>query len=85
LAGTITLVYDHHSRGLSEALLELQHRYHQLVLSTMHLHLDHHNCLETLIVKCRSTEAKELANCLLGLKGVKHGKLTIASTGRRLS
>ena len=85
VAGTITLVYDHHSRGLSEALLELQHRYHQLVLSTMHLHLDHHNCLEALIVKGRSTETKELANRLLGLKGVKHGKLTIASTGRRLS
>ncbi len=85
VAGTITLVYDHHVKGLSHLLLETQHDYHDLILTSTHVHLDHNNCLEVLIVKGRASEAKKTAEKLISIKGVKHGKLTITSTGRNLS
>lgn len=85
VAGTVTLIYNHHVRGLSDLLLELQHDYYQLILSTMHLHLDHHNCLEVLAVKGTTREIRQLAERLISVKGVKHGKLTITSTGKNLS
>ncbi len=84
VAGTITLVYNHHTRGLSDLLTELQHAYNQLILSTMHVHLDRHNCLEILVVKGKVREAKEIADSLLSVKGVLHGKLTVTSTGKNL-
>ncbi len=85
VAGTLTLVYNHHTRGLSDLLTELQHSYHQLILSTMHVHLDHHNCLEILVIKGKAKEAKDVAHRLLSVKGVLHGKLTVTSTGKKLS
>ncbi len=85
VAGTITLIYDHHVRGLSKLLLEVQHNYHRLILSTMHLHLDHHNCLEVLAVKGMVREIRQAAQQLIGVRGVKHGRLTITSTGRNLT
>lgn len=84
VAGTITLIYDHHVRGLSNLLLEVQHDYHDLILSTMHLHLDHHNCLEVLAVQGATKEIREIAERLISIKGVKHGQLTITSTGKNL-
>lgn len=85
VAGTITLVYDHHVRGLSDVLTEVQHKYYDLILSTMHLHLDHHNCLEVLAVQGKASAARKVAESLLSVKGVKHGRLTITSTGKDLS
>lgn len=84
VAGTITLIYDHHVRGLSNLLLEVQHDYHNLILSTMHLHLDHHNCLEVLAVKGVTKKVREIAERLISVKGVKHGQLSITSTGKNL-
>lgn len=84
VAGTITLVYDHHVRGLSNLLTELQHNWHDMILSTIHVHLDHHNCLEVLVIKGPAGQAREVADKLVGVKGVKHGQLTITSTGREL-
>jgi CopG family nickel-responsive transcriptional regulator len=84
VAGTITLVYDHHVRGLSSLLTELQHNWHDMILSTMHVHLDHHNCLEVLVLKGPAGRAREVADKLVGVKGVKHGKLAITSTGKQL-
>jgi len=85
VAGTITLVYDHHVRGLSEVLTELQHDYHHLILSTMHLHLDHDHCLEVLAVKGKAEDARRVAEALISVKGVKHGQLAITSTGKNLA
>ncbi len=85
VAGTITLVYDHHVKGLSDLLLDVQHRFHNLILSVMHVHLTHYNCLEVMVIKGRAREAREVAGRLLGVKGVKHGKLTITSTGETLN
>jgi CopG family nickel-responsive transcriptional regulator len=84
VAGTITLVYDHHVRGLSNLLVELQHNWHDMILVTTHVHLDHHNCLEVLVIKGPAGQVREVADRLVGVKGVKHGQLTITSTGTEL-
>jgi len=84
VAGTITLIYDHHVRGLGSLLTEMQHNWHELILSATHVHLDHHNCLEVLIIKGPAGKVRQVADRLLGVKGVKHGKLTITSTGEML-
>ena len=83
--GTITLVYSHDTHELTEVLTTLQHRYHKQIISTMHIHLDRHNCLEVLVVKGRGKEIKKIADRLLSTKGVKHGKLTTTTTGRRIT
>lgn len=85
VAGTITIIYNHHIRGLSDLLLELQHDHHDMIISVMHVHLEHDHCLEVMVIKGPAAEAKELAGRLIGVKGVKHGKLTITSTGKRLN
>jgi CopG family transcriptional regulator, nickel-responsive regulator len=85
VAGTITIIYNHHVKGLSDLLLELQHDHHDLIISVMHVHLEHDHCLEVMVIKGPAVEAKELAGRLIGVKGVKHGKLTITSTGKGLN
>jgi len=85
VAGTVTIIYNHHVRGLSDMLLELQHEHHEMIISVMHVHLEHDNCLEVMVIKGKAAEARELAGRLIGVKGVKHGKLTITSTGKRLN
>ncbi len=82
--GTITLVYSHDTRELNDILNDIQHHYHQLVISTTHIHLDGHNCLEVIIVKGKSEDIKVVADRLIGTKGVKHGKLTATTTGKLL-
>ncbi|MDO9573650.1 MAG: nickel-responsive transcriptional regulator NikR [Candidatus Contubernalis sp.] len=84
VAGTVTLVYDHHVRGLTNVLMEIQHDFHNLVMSTMHVHLDHYNCLEVLVIKGMASDARKLAEKLISIKGVKHGQLSITSTGKNL-
>jgi len=84
IVGTLTLVYDHHQPKLSERLIEAQHDYRGKVLATTHVHLDHRNCLEVIIVKGRGSEVQQLADQLLSLRGVKHGKLVMTATGTRL-
>ena len=82
--GTITLVYDHHVHDLQDNLTDLQHSLHEAIVSTVHVHLDAHNCLEVLIVKGRSADIKTAADRLIGTKGVKHGRLTMTTTGKEL-
>lgn len=82
MAGTITLVYDHHKPHVQEKLTDIQHDYHQFIISTLHIHLDHHNCLEVLAVKGVAPVLKKIADILISSKGVKHGKLTITTTGK---
>ena len=82
--GTITLVYDHHVHDLQDNLTDLQHSLHEAIVSTVHVHLDAHNCLEVLIVKGKSAEIKAAADRLIGTKGVKHGRLTMTTTGKDL-
>ena len=84
IAGSITLVYDHHRHHLQDLLTDLQHDHREVILSSLHAHLDHDNCLEILAVRGKAAKIKKLADELIAPKGVKHGKLTITSTGKDL-
>lgn len=84
VVGTVTLVYDHHVRLLSEKLTDIQHDYHHSILSTLHVHLDHDNCLEVLVVRGRAADVRKVADSLISAKGVKHGRLTITTSGAEL-
>lgn len=83
--GTITIVYSHDVHELTEVLTALQHKHHKQIISTMHIHLDKHNCLEVLVVKGKGRQITKIADRLLSTKGVKHGKLITTTTGRRLT
>jgi CopG family nickel-responsive transcriptional regulator len=80
--GTVTLVYDHHVRELSDELNSIQHEMADAIISSLHVHLDHHMCLEVVVVKGKSSEIRKMADRLIGTKGVVHGKLTAATVGR---
>ncbi|HKK01376.1 MAG TPA: nickel-responsive transcriptional regulator NikR [Desulfuromonadales bacterium] len=82
--GTVTLVYNHHTRDLADKLTDHQHTHHEAIISALHVHLDAHNCLEVVVVKGRAGEVRRLADELIGTKGVKHGKLVMTTTGREL-
>lgn len=79
VAGAIVIVYDHHRRELQSKSTDLQHDYNDLILSVQHVHLDHHNCLETIAVKGKAKKLRELADKLIGLKGIVHGELVMTS------
>jgi len=85
VVGTVTLVYNHHSHDLSDKLANLQHSNFKNIISTTHIHLDAHNCLEVLVVRGKSQKVKEIADQLIATKGVKHGKLVMTSTGKNLA
>jgi len=84
VAGAITFIYDHHTRGLSSQLTDLQHDYQEIIISTQHIHLDHHNCLEIVAVKGKASEVQKLTDALRSVKGVRHGALSMTSTGKEI-
>jgi len=83
--GTLTLVYDHHVPNLSDRLNRLQHEHLQQILLSSHIHLDHHNCLEVLIVRGLPDAIRSLADKIASTRGVKHATLSMTTTGTRLS
>jgi CopG family transcriptional regulator, nickel-responsive regulator len=83
--GTLTLIYNHHSRGLTEKLTHLQHDHHNVILATTHVHLDAHICVEVILVKGKASQIREMINLLRQQKGVLHGSLAITSTGKHLA
>ncbi len=82
VVGAITLVYDHHRRSLVNKLTDIQHEFHELVISSQHIHLDHDNCFEVIVVKGKPKNVEDLASQLRSTKGVKHGDLSMATTGK---
>jgi CopG family nickel-responsive transcriptional regulator len=80
VVGTLTLIYDHHVRMLNEKLTGMQHEHHHSIVSSLHVHLDHDNCLEVLVLRGKSGDVRSIADRLISTKGVKHGRLTITST-----
>ncbi|MDQ6704529.1 MAG: nickel-responsive transcriptional regulator NikR [Acidobacteriota bacterium] len=84
VVGTVTLVYDHHVRQLNDKLTDLQHDHHRVILSTLHVHLDHDNCLEVLVMRGKARAVEKIADALISTKGVKHGRLTITTSGAEL-
>lgn len=84
IVGTITIVYNHHTRELEHALTDMQHKSFHQIISALHVHLDPHNCLEVLVVKGKGQDIKKIADRLIGTRGVKHGKLTMTTTGKEI-
>ncbi|WP_027186029.1 nickel-responsive transcriptional regulator NikR [Desulfovibrio inopinatus] len=84
IAGVLSLVYDHHVSDLAQRLVEIQHDHHDIILTSMHIHLDHDNCLEVLILKGPGESMQKLSQKLISTRGVKYGKLTLATTGQDL-
>jgi CopG family nickel-responsive transcriptional regulator len=84
IAGTITLVYDHHRSDVQRVLTDLQHDHLHEVIATLHVHLDHDNCLEVIVLRGKSRGLKKLADELIAARGVKHGKFTVTSIGSDL-
>lgn len=82
--GTVTLVYNHHTRDLADKLTEHQHSHHDAIVSALHVHLDAHHCLEVVVLRGKARDVKRLADELIGTKGVKHGKLVSTTTGEGL-
>lgn len=82
--GTITLVYDHDTRDLSDKLTDLQHAHYESIVSTLHVHLDAHHCLEVLVLRGTARSLKEIADRLIGTRGVKHGTFSATTEGRAL-
>jgi len=79
VVGTVTLIYDHHTRLLPEKLTDLQHDNHEIIISTLHAHLDHESCLEVVVLRGKSREVQKLADRLISTKGVQHGRLVMSS------
>jgi CopG family transcriptional regulator, nickel-responsive regulator len=75
----LSYVYNHHERDLSERLTSLQHEHHDLTVSTMHAHLDHDNCIESVILKGRSSDVRRFADAISAERGVRHGYLNLVT------
>ena len=84
VVGVITILYDHHVRELSERMIDEQHNSEASVISSMHVHLDHHNCLEVIVAQGEGRLIQEFSGRLIGIRGVKHGELVITSTGAEI-
>ncbi|ASI99868.1 nickel-responsive transcriptional regulator NikR [Thermococcus celer] len=84
VAGTITIVYNHDEADVVKELLDLQHDYVDEIISSLHVHMDEHNCLEVVVVRGKASRIKEIAERLISLRGVKHGKLVMTTTGKEL-
>ena len=84
VAGAITMSYDHHKRDLVNKLMDIQHDFQKLAISTQHIHIDHHNCLEIIAVRGKAREVEKLADMLKSQIGVKHVALSMSTTGSTL-
>ena len=84
VAGAITLIYDHHQRDVLSKVTDTQHGFQGVIISTQHIHLDHHNCLEIIAARGKAEEVQRLADALTSIKGVRHGTLSMSSTGREI-
>jgi len=85
VAATVTLVYDHHVPELTEKLTELQHHHGEIVVATTHIHLDNNNCLEVIILRGKCRDVRMLAEKMIAVRGVKHGKVVHTTEGRKIS
>lgn len=84
-AGTLSLIYDHHKNDLARKLTALQHDEHDIIVAGLHVHLDHHNCLEVLVLKGEPQRVRALADRLCAVRGVKHGSFALTGTGKGLA
>jgi CopG family transcriptional regulator, nickel-responsive regulator len=80
VVGSIDIIYDHHRRELMNKLTDIQHNFHDVILSSHHIHLDHHNCFEIIIVKGNHQQVDKLAGLIKATKGVKNSQLRLVTT-----
>ena len=80
--GTLTIVYDHHANDLQEKLHSIQHDYFDSIVSSMHVHVDQHMCLEVIVMRGETGLIQDVANLILGTKGVQNGRLVLTTTGK---
>jgi CopG family nickel-responsive transcriptional regulator len=85
VAGSVTLVYDHHHQGIVKRLMDVQHDFGAVIVSTQHVHLDHHHCLEIVVVKGKASQIQDLVSAFKSMKGVKHNSLVMMSIGKSLA
>lgn len=85
VVGTVTIVYEHHEHELANVLAELQHKCHEVIICSTHIHLDAHNCLEIIVLRGNSSKVRYIANALISTRGVKHGELVCTTTGKALT
>ncbi len=83
--GSVTIVYEHHAHEVLKTLAGLQHHFHDCIICSTHIHMDVHNCLEVIVVRGSSVRVTDIANTLISMRGVKHGKLVSTTTGRTMS
>lgn len=83
--GSLTLVYDHHANELTDQMADIQHRRHGMVVSVLHVHISQDDCMEVIVLRGKASEVRNLADSLISLKGVKHGKLFITVPGRQIT
>ncbi len=84
ILGSLTLVYDHHANDLTEKMNNLQHDFHNLIVSVLHVHISHDDCMEVIVLRGQAREIRALADALLSLKGVKHGRLFVTLPTRKI-
>jgi CopG family nickel-responsive transcriptional regulator len=84
VVGTITLIYDHHKRDVLIRVMDMQHDFQKAIISTQHIHLDHHNCLEIVAARGKAEEVQRLADALRSIKAVRHVTLSMSSTGKEI-
>ena len=82
--GTLTIVFNHHAHDVQEKLHHIQHTHYGIVVSTTHVHLDEDSCLEVIILRGESTDVRDIADVILGTKGVKNGGLVITTAGQMI-
>jgi CopG family nickel-responsive transcriptional regulator len=80
--GTLTLIYDHHTRQISDKLTDFQHDHHHQIVSTIHVHLDHHACLEVLLLKGKAKDLQIMADKIISMPGIQHGRLMLTVAGK---
>ena len=84
MVGVLSLIYDHHKRELQDKLTELQHSHVESIISAMHVHLDHENCLEVIIIRGKAVHIKQLADRMIATKGIKHGNIYLTVSEKHL-
>ncbi|MFC1585220.1 nickel-responsive transcriptional regulator NikR [Fibrobacterota bacterium] len=85
IAGVVSIVYDHHQKTMVRDLLSIQHSFHDMIIASQHIHIDHDNCLEVIIVKGRMQNVEKFCDSLRSLKGLKHVAMSITTTGVEVS
>jgi CopG family nickel-responsive transcriptional regulator len=85
VTGTLTLVYNHHQSDLAQKMTEIQHQALDIIITSLHVHIDAHNCMEVLVLRGPVKDVRSVAQRLTSTRGIKHGKLSLSTTGKDLS